>query len=48
MTLFTHWPIYSISTHVSISIFILLIKQLFSKKISKSQISCKGKQGNKV
>ena len=31
MTRHLHWPIYSISTHVSISIFILLIKQLFSK-----------------
>lgn len=33
-SLHLHWPIYSISTHVSISIFILLIKQLFSKILS--------------
>ena len=33
-SLHLHWPIYSISTHVSIPIFILLTKQLFSKILS--------------
>lgn len=33
-SLHLHWPVYSISPVVSISIFILLIKQLFSKILS--------------
>lgn len=33
-SLHLHWPSYSISTHVSIPIFILLTKQLFSKILS--------------